>query len=148
MPLVDLDARREYCRKYAKKWCHDNLDKRRAYETKARRLHPEKQAIKARRQALRRKYGIEIADYEAMLLTQNGLCAICRQPPRGKKQRLCVDHNHQTGQVRGLLCDWCNHALGVLESPMRILFERYLGMPMMPGQTQPGGSAFGTPGQQ
>lgn len=42
---------------------------------------------------------------------QGGKCAVCRKPPRpGKK--LCVDHNHKTGAVRGLLCKRCNTALG------------------------------------
>jgi hypothetical protein len=56
---------------------------------------------------LRRKFGISRADYQALLIAQNGLCGIC-----GKENvtgtRLAVDHDHKTWQVRGLLCGPCN----------------------------------------
>jgi len=63
---------------------------------------------------LRRKYGLEVADYEAMLAAQNGLCALCGGPPG--KYRMAVDHCHQTGRVRGLLCNGCNRSLGWVEA--------------------------------
>lgn len=56
-----------------------------------------------------RKYGISIDDYESMLGSQGGKCAICLCIPSGK---LHVDHCHSTGFVRGLLCEGCNHGLG------------------------------------
>lgn len=52
-------------------------------------------------------------EYDALLNKQNGECAICHQPPG--KRRLSVDHSHQTGQIRGLLCDRCNIVLSVYE---------------------------------
>jgi hypothetical protein len=57
--------------------------------------------------------------WEVMKIAQNGLCAICKiVPPRG---RLCVDHNHVTGKIRGLLCDGCNMAIGNFrEDPVRM----------------------------
>jgi len=54
-------------------------------------------------------YGISIEQYEEMLDKQNGLCAICKTPPQTK--RLAVDHDHDTGEVRGLLCHRCNRAV-------------------------------------
>lgn len=54
-----------------------------------------------------RKYGITLDQYEAMFEAQGGVCAMCGRPP-GKRQ-LDVDHSHQTGEVRGLLCPYCNH---------------------------------------
>jgi hypothetical protein len=60
---------------------------------------------------LKRKYGITLADYEAMLAAQAGGCAICGAPePDG--QSLHVDHCHDAGAVRGLLCFRCNAGLG------------------------------------
>ncbi len=56
-----------------------------------------------------RRYGITLIDYNRMLKEQVGVCAICGHPP--KKNRLSVDHDHKTGQVRGLLCVRCNRAL-------------------------------------
>lgn len=49
--------------------------------------------------------------YDALLVLQEGLCAICRKAPP-ERRRLAVDHDHQTGTVRGLLCSRCNLGLG------------------------------------
>ena len=54
-------------------------------------------------------YGITVEEYNKLLISQGGLCCICYRPPR--KRRLAVDHNHRTGQVRGLLCANCNRGL-------------------------------------
>ena len=54
-------------------------------------------------------YGLNAAEYAAMLEAQGGRCAICRSKPKSK--RLAVDHDHKTGVVRGLLCSRCNHDL-------------------------------------
>jgi Autographiviridae endonuclease VII len=57
-----------------------------------------------------RRYGLTRAAYDALSDEQGGLCAICRCEPTGKG--LCVDHDHVTKKVRGLLCNRCNWALG------------------------------------
>jgi hypothetical protein len=63
-------------------------------------------------------YGLTYADYEAMLEAQGGVCAICgnheEQVMRksGKRKALAVDHDHETGVVRGLLCNGCNTGIG------------------------------------
>lgn len=59
--------------------------------------------------AIEKSFGITIKEYNALLKAQGGRCAICRCVPRS--QRLAVDHNHQTGAKRGLLCKRCNHDL-------------------------------------
>lgn len=59
-------------------------------------------------------YGITHAQYDNVLLSQNGCCAICDEPSK-EGQLLCVDHNHDTGIVRGLLCKQCNFAIGLLK---------------------------------
>jgi hypothetical protein len=56
-----------------------------------------------------KQLGVTTEQYEAMLRAQGGGCAICGNPP--KTRRLDVDHDHKTGQVRGLLCHRCNRAL-------------------------------------
>lgn len=62
---------------------------------------------------LRSKYGIGLADYEALLLFQGGRCAICSATAADLTTRhLHVDHDHITGRIRGLLCSHCNRALG------------------------------------
>lgn len=58
---------------------------------------------------LERVFGITRERYEELLALQDGRCAICLRSPRS--QRLAVDHDHKTGEVRGLLCKVCNHRL-------------------------------------
>lgn len=57
----------------------------------------------------KRLYGITVEQYDEMFEEQGGLCAICRKPPIN--YRLAVDHDHDTGAVRGLLCPPCNRSL-------------------------------------
>lgn len=74
---------------------------------------------------LRTRYSLSLAEYEKMVVDQNGLCAICLGEP--KKQRLAVDHDHTDGRVRGLLCATCNSLLGRYENPTwRTRAEEYL----------------------
>lgn len=65
---------------------------------------------------LRRTFGISLDQYKGMLAGQRGLCAICEQPETeirgGRLKALAVDHCHETGEIRGLLCTACNKALG------------------------------------
>lgn len=61
---------------------------------------------------LKRKYGISLDDYNRMLLNQDFKCDICALNTKDNAQRFCVDHDHKTGKVRGLLCSQCNFLLG------------------------------------
>ena len=66
------------------------------------------------------KYGITPDDYDAMLENQGGRCAICGQPEtalgyHGEIKSLAVDHCHDTGDVRGLLCQSCNMGIGLFD---------------------------------
>jgi hypothetical protein len=71
-----------------------------------------------------RKYGLSRAEYLALLARQNGLCALCGRPPvklhRGGTH-LAVDHDHETGAVRGLLCTNCNTGLGCFRDDSDLL---------------------------
>lgn len=63
------------------------------------------------------RYGLTVDQYDALLEKQGGGCAICLKPMPEEGSghlRLCVDHCHDTGEVRGLLCMRCNTALGAL----------------------------------
>ena len=71
---------------------------------------------------MKRNYGISIADYNVMLKEQNGLCDICgASEPNHHKKRLNIDHCHSTGKIRGLLCDACNRAIGLLKDDVEVL---------------------------
>ena len=63
----------------------------------------------------KRRHGIEHGEYERMLHEQGGLCAICGTDEPNSAGSFHVDHDHETGKVRGLLCNRCNTRLGTLE---------------------------------
>ena len=56
-------------------------------------------------------YGLEAGAYDQLYIEQGGVCAICRRAT-GASKRLAVDHDHETGRVRGLLCSVCNKLVG------------------------------------
>lgn len=72
------------------------------------------------REKLLASYGLSVSDYDRMLAEQGGVCAICGRPENrthhvtGRAFNLSVDHDHETGKVRGLLCTRCNKAVGAL----------------------------------
>lgn len=71
------------------------------------------------------RYGLSEEDYQLMLVAQGGCCAICRSSGegqgRGIVRSLAVDHCHETGAVRGLLCHRCNAALGMVKDSVSVL---------------------------
>lgn len=80
------------------------------------RSHAEKNRIGRAlidRRARLKSYGLTEAEYERMWVEQLGVCAICHRPDP-THQNLVVDHDHETGLVRGLLCHPCNTALGIV----------------------------------
>lgn len=72
---------------------------------------------------MKKNYGINFKQYEEMLFSQNNQCAICKaEPPKNQhKTRLNIDHCHTTGKIRGLLCDCCNRALGLMRDNTELL---------------------------
>lgn len=70
---------------------------------------------------LAKNYGITIAEYDELFERQNGNCAICGLPEI--MRRLSVDHNHETGEVRGLLCATCNLLIGNAKENADILLK-------------------------
>ena len=77
-------------------------------------------AVDARyRDNLKRRYKLEVEDYIQMCEEQGGCCAICRT----FTPRLCVDHSHETGKNRGLLCHKCNVGLGQFNDNIQLLAD-------------------------
>lgn len=77
---------------------------------------------------LKWKYGIGLDAYNALLAKQDGVCKICGNPETRKNKhtgtcRLHVDHCHETGNIRGLLCQKCNFGLGVFKDDIGLLQE-------------------------
>jgi hypothetical protein len=92
-----------------------------------RRLNRAKIQAQQRAQLLR-KYGLNSEDYEQLLARQEGRCAICLTRPqllKGRhgvvRRRLCIDHDHETGRVRGALCPRCNLVIGCVMDQVSVL---------------------------
>lgn len=66
-----------------------------------------------------KKYNLTTDEYWKMFEKQGGVCKVCEEPPTVRK--LAVDHDHRTGEVRGLLCGKCNTALGLLREDKNII---------------------------
>lgn len=88
---------------------HTQMDKARNKETM--RIWRINNPDKSKSNHLKSKYGIDSNKYNEIMLEQNGKCAICSDVSR----KLCVDHCHNTGAVRGILCHKCNTAIGMLD---------------------------------
>lgn len=92
---------------YQRKWRNENPDRTKSHE-------------------LKKMFGITLEEYEALLIAQNGVCAICggketTKDKDGAPRRMPVDHCHTTGRIRGLLCTQCNRGLGMFsDSPERL----------------------------
>jgi Recombination endonuclease VII len=98
-------------RERAKRWAKEHPERYAA--TQARYKESGAKAKSSRKSHLKRKYGLTEAQYDAMLEAQGGMCAICHDRPAAH-----VDHDHETGRVRALLCFNCNGALGhMLDNP-------------------------------
>jgi hypothetical protein len=83
-------------------------------------------AIVQSRKSTLAKYGLTPEDYQDLFNLQEGKCAICRRAPDGNgvsKHNLVVDHDHDSGQVRALLCDFCNRGLGIFRDDPELLDE-------------------------
>ena len=96
-----------------------NPERRREDSKRYRERHRERLAPSwsARRRAVTlAQYGLTPAEYDARLAQQGGGCAICEtKNPNHFSGRFQVDHDHQTGAVRGLLCSGCNGGLGLFK---------------------------------
>lgn len=79
---------------------------------------PKKLKARQRKNDLKKKYNISPEDYDKMFETQQGKCAICDTV---SVKALHVDHNHETGKIRALLCSHCNVGLGHFKESLNLL---------------------------
>ena len=107
------EKRTEYMRLWREKNREKHNQQAKESHQKSRQRNPEK----VRENHLKYTYGISQSDYNKMINSQNGLCSICGSDDIGDKRNkyFHVDHCHETGKVRGLLCSRCNTKLGWYE---------------------------------
>jgi hypothetical protein len=117
-------ANKEFEKKFPEKarqhdinWRSKNTDKVKGYTNKYARANRPKQ----REWFLRTKYGITPEQWDEILKSQNGVCAICKTCPENGLWH--TDHNHTTNKARGILCSRCNHALGLFKESSKSLLS-------------------------
>lgn len=98
---------------------------RRQRDNERYRAHREAHGISYRDSDMQRRFGISLHVYGQMLVAQNGKCAICSAEDggtrKGNAKAFAIDHDHNTGKVRGLLCEACNQGIGKLKDDPEIL---------------------------
>ena len=72
---------------------------------------------------LKSAYNLTLNEYDELLESQGGVCALCGTDAPGWQGRFVVDHNHDTKEVRGLLCNQCNVGLGALRDSPDLLLK-------------------------
>jgi len=117
------DGLRNACRSCEASYRHEyyklNKNKICAYSRKWHKENP--RAVKSSK--LKQAYGMTVEEYDKMVLDQDNRCKICGSENTNNKTqtRLCVDHCHTTGKIRGLLCDNCNKSLGLMRDDPEVL---------------------------
>ncbi len=69
----------------------------------------------------KKKFNLTLEEINRMIKNQDGICPICKQKISNAKRKWHVDHNHTTGEVRGILCSSCNPGLGYFKDNIQIL---------------------------
>ena len=119
---TNSDHLQAYCRKcqreYGKKWLEENGDKNIVY---CRRYYKENKQ-KWREREYKKKYNMTLQEFDALLLSQNNKCPICDTALKSTRQ-MHVDHHHESGMRRQILCSKCNTALGLLNENV-VNFEK------------------------
>lgn len=117
-----------------KSWMERNEELIEKYKKIARLkdlIHPEKKKEKNHEYRIRYDYRMSKEEYDRLLKDQNGECAICgsNKPYKQDGKKFAIDHNHETGKIRGLLCFNCNAGLGHFKDSASLLQKAidYLG---------------------
>lgn len=142
LELFKLDSRRKdgyssHCKQCAQQksleWRQNNRDKFNNIAKNYKLRNPEKHRDRNRSSTYKRLYGLDLDQYNQLLSKQNNCCAVCRQHQSTFNKALAVDHSHATGEVRGLLCDSCNRALGLVRDSIEVLksMVKYLSDPVV-----------------
>lgn len=106
--LMDDPARREAYRERKRQWRIENKEAFNAYK---REWRQKRDSLKNRDEWMRQRYGITLKEYDAMFAQQGNVCAICKL---SDEKTMHIDHDHETGKVRGILCSQCNQGIGLL----------------------------------
>lgn len=118
-------ACRDCAREASALWREKNPEQ---YEVLKKTTRTERQKLRRFELHLEQAYGLTLVQYQEILARQGGVCAICKNGHVGRGSQLHVDHCHETGRVRGLLCGNCNTLIGLAKEDQERLYSaaRYL----------------------
>lgn len=116
------DGLNNNCRECVKQYTAENKETVRKYKSDYYYANRTTIGKKDRRNHLKRKYGVTLEWYDEQLALQDGGCKICgtKDPGKGLKH-FHVDHSHETGKVRGLLCHACNVGIGLFKEDVKLI---------------------------
>lgn len=124
------DGLQSWCKKCYKEHhqTHKNPKRKAEYDKKYRQTEKGKFNYESSKRNLKNHHGVTLEQYDKMFEEQGGVCAICSGVNKNGR-RLAIDHNHNTGEIRGLLCANCNIGIGMLKENVNILCSAisYLG---------------------
>ena len=108
-------------REKQKKYYYENKDKNKEKDRQRFSKYREENKSVIAYSKIKCRYGLSKEEYNLLLENQDYKCKICGESQINLKRKLCIDHNHNTGEVRGLLCDNCNRLLGNAKDNVEIL---------------------------
>jgi len=116
--MLVKNVQKKYAKRYEGRY---NSEEHKKHKRDLYKLNPDVY----RRRYMRTHYNITLEQYDQIFEEQQGYCAICGKSETTKMnnviKRLAVDHNHKTGQIRGLLCQRCNQIIGLAQESIQIL---------------------------
>ena len=126
------DCEKNWIRQYHKspqgkekgqEWIANNKEKIEEYKRLYRQdaIKQERSKVYHRARWLKENFNMTVDDYMVMYETQKGQCAICGSDQNGNRKNFCIDHEHETGKVRGLLCHNCNVSVGLMKDSPALL---------------------------
>lgn len=109
-------SRTEKARQRAKEWSRNNPEKKRQHSLNWKKRNIDSVKEKGFAYHINKTYGLTVEQYDQIFQNQSGCCAICN-----KNKKLWIDHDHNTGNVRGLLCPSCNTLVGYIETHIDLI---------------------------
>ena len=116
------DAHKEHRYAYNRSWYHRNKDRVKSLAKIWKKNNPDKVAQVNKNSRLKQRYNISLEIFNQMLTSQDNKCAICGKNFKNKKDT-CIDHDHNTGRIRQLLCCSCNLGIGNFQDSI-VLVEK------------------------
>lgn len=111
-----IPSQRKYRREYMRKWRVKNREKANKQASESHKRNSYKHVESRRKYHLKVKYNLTLEAYDEMVLLQEEKCLICSKPFNELNKNPHIDHDHETGEIRGILCGSCNTKLGWYES--------------------------------